>query len=106
MRGVGGYAGNFRYISGKFPVKCVVIRKREIDLVNREIKIFTKFLQKNNPQIMLSSPVKYLRKYNFYPIQRFFPIVFIYIIQVYYVEISVHSVIILRRFPRKILLQY
>ena len=35
------FPGNLREISGKFPGKCVVIRKREIDLVNREIKIFT-----------------------------------------------------------------
>ena len=72
MRGVGGgagifleisekFSGNFREISGK----CVMIRKREIDLVNREIKIFTKGLQKNNPGIKLSSSIKYLRKCNF-----------------------------------------
>ncbi len=49
-----------------------MIRKREIDLVNLEIKIFTKGLQKNNPGIKLSSPIKYLRKYNFDQITRFF----------------------------------
>ena len=70
------FTGKFGEISGKFPVKYWVIRKREIDLVNREIKIFTKFLQKNNPQIMLSSPVKYLRNNNFYLIVILFPITF------------------------------
>ena len=84
VRGVGGgtgifrefsenFSGNFRKIFGK----CVMIRKREIDLVNREIKIFTKGLQKNNPGIKLSSPIKYLRKCNFGQIARFFPTPFI-----------------------------
>ena len=69
----------FGEISGKFPVKYRVIRKREIDLVNREIKIFTKFLQKNNPQIMLSSPVKYIRNDNFDQNVNLLPTGFVYV---------------------------
>ena len=67
---------NFREISGKFPGKCVVIRKREIDLVNREIKIFTKFLQKNNPETMSDSPVECLRNMIFNLIVILFPTTF------------------------------
>ena len=62
----GKFSEKFGEISGKFPVKYRVIRKREIDLVNREIKIFTKFLQKNNPQIMLSSPVNHYSTDNYF----------------------------------------
>ena len=35
-----------------------MIRKREIDLVNREIKIFTKFLKENNLETMPDPPVE------------------------------------------------
>ena len=63
--GCRNFPRNFRKfsgeISGKFPVKCKVIRKREIEIANRKINIFTKDLQKNNPEIILSSPVEYLR---------------------------------------------
>ena len=52
------FSGKFREIYGKFPGKCVVIRKREIDLVNREIKIFTKFLEENNPETIPDPPVE------------------------------------------------
>ena len=62
---MGGGAGifrefpeNFRKFFGKFPGKCVMIRKREIDLVNREIKIFTKFLKENNLETMPDPPVE------------------------------------------------
>ena len=65
VRGVGGGAGISREFSvkfskffGKFPGKCVMIRKREIDLVNREIKIFTKFLKENNLETMPDPPVE------------------------------------------------
>ena len=58
----------FHQVSGKFLRKHMVIRKWEIYIVNREIKIFTKGLYENNSEIELSSPVKYLRKCNFHQI--------------------------------------
>ena len=70
------FSRKFRKISEKFPLKCSVIRKREIEFVNRKIKIFTKGLQKNNPEIMLSSPVKYLQKCKNRPSARFLPCTF------------------------------
>ena len=59
------FSGNFGEISGKFPVNCVVIRKREKCIAQRQNKILIKGLHENNPEIMLNSPVEYLRKCNF-----------------------------------------
>ena len=80
VRGVGGGVGIFREISEKFSGnfreisgKCVVIRKREIEIVKRQNNILMKGLCENNPTIMLNPPVKYLRKCNFSQIARFFP---------------------------------
>ena len=70
---------NFRKISGKFPVKCVVIRKREIEIVKRQNNILMKGLYENNSTIMLNPPVKYLRKCNFSQIARLFPTPFMYV---------------------------
>ena len=85
--GEGGWVGmqefsekfpvKFRKIFGKFPGKCVVIRKREIDLVNREIKIFQKFLEENTSETMPDPPVTQLRNGKFRQIYRVFPTPFI-----------------------------
>ena len=48
------------------------------DLVKREIKIFSKFLQKMKAEIMLYPPLEYLRKYKICPMCRFLPDPFIY----------------------------
>ena len=56
----------------------MVIRKREIEIVKRQNNILMKGLCENNPTIMLNPPVKYLRKYNFCQIERFFTTPFIY----------------------------
>ena len=62
-----------------FSVKYMMIRKREIDFVNLKIKNVTKGLYKNNSEIILSSPVEYLRKYFFLSNLLFFTTSFIYI---------------------------
>ena len=66
--GIRNFPKIFRKISvkfrGKFPVNCVVIRKREKDIAQRQNKILIKGLHENNPEIMLNSPVEYLRKCN------------------------------------------
>ena len=56
----------------------MVIRKREIDLVNREIKIFQKFLEENTSETMPDPPVTQLRNGKFRQIYRVFPTPFIY----------------------------
>ena len=65
---------NFREISAKFSgnfrensEKIMVIRKRENDIVKREIKIFIIGLQENNSEIIPDSPVEYLRNGNLIP---------------------------------------
>ena len=68
VRGIGGEVGifreiseNFLKISGEFPVKFVMIRKREIKIVQRQINILIKDLRENNPTIIPDSPVEYRR---------------------------------------------
>ena len=77
----GKFPENFRNFSGNFPefsaeLKDIQISK--IDIVKRQINIFTIRLHKNNPEIMLDPSVQYLRKSNFCRIMCLFPSPFIY----------------------------
>ena len=68
------FPGDFREISEKFPG----VRKREIEIVRPQNKIFTNRLQEMNPEIMPDPPVEYLRKCKFNHFHGFFPTGFIY----------------------------
>ena len=73
-------SGNFREISGIFPSRSGVDPKTEIDIIQREIKIFTNRFKENDPTIMLDPPAKYLQNVNLDQIHGLLPTTFIYII--------------------------
>ena len=50
-----------------------MIRKREIEIVQRQNNILMKDLRENNPTIIPDSPVEYLRNGKNYSIQYFLP---------------------------------
>ena len=59
----------------------------ESDIVKRKIKIYIIGLQKNDPEIMMNSPVKYLKNNKCDQINRLFSTTFIYS----YVYSSLHD---------------
>ena len=63
---------NFRKFSRKFPVKCSVIRKREIHIVRWQNNILINGLWENNSTIITDSPVEYLRNGNLHVFRRLF----------------------------------
>jgi len=81
--GGGGVGGGGWGIFGKFPGKFWnftgifrLVPRTKIEVLKRQIKIFTVGLKENNPEIMLNPPAQYLRKCNFhvfYPSIRIFP---------------------------------
>ena len=80
IRGVGGGVGIsekflkiFAKIYSKFPVKCSMIRKREIHIVRRQNNILINDLWENNSTIISDSPVEYLRNDNLYVSLYLFP---------------------------------
>ena len=66
--GWGGGWGIFLGISGWSRVP-----RTKIDILNRQIKIFTVGLKENNSEIMLNPPAQYLRKFNFHAFTQVLP---------------------------------
>ena len=71
--GVGEFSwefwGNFLENSGIFRL----VPRTKIDILNRQIKIFTVGLKENNSEIMLNPPAQYLRKFNFHVFTQVLP---------------------------------
>ena len=86
--GWGGGWGIFLGIFGKFPGKFWnfpgifrLVPRTKIDILNRQIKIFTVGLKENNSEIMLNPPAQYLRKFNFHAFAQVLPNTFTYLVR-------------------------
>ena len=72
----GIFLGNFGKFPGKFwnfPGIFRLVPRTKIDILNRQIKIFTVGLKENNSEIILNPPDQYLRKFNFHSFTQVLP---------------------------------
>ena len=78
-KGVGvGWGGGWgiweiSWIILDFPGIFRLVPRTKIDILNRQIKIFTVGLKENNSEIMLNPPAQYLRKFNFHAFAQVLP---------------------------------
>ena len=77
----------------KFFLKNFVLKNTKIDVSRRELKIFSKFLQKMKADIMLDSPVEYLIYFIFDQKVPFFTHPFIYLAQCNMYDVCITHVI-------------